>query len=466
MKGLRDALSSEDVESSKMHLLNVVSAGSEGCVQARARLILIVSVCLASMGASLAKGQDSVVFLNGTELSGKILEIRKADKEFDFQTTIAGQTVKRTYQYSTVHAVTFNGKRFVINEITDERLADVGASEDASDRVTRSASEVRQLIDTVGASEPDWLTTTKLNHPSSLDLSWPLKVDGPWDESKNVGQYIWGRVNPNPSRWRPGIKLMYECIELHQGQPALLQRDYGALADKYFVLFQDYPRAAYWFEKAKVGVNQKAGIHLAECYFRLGNKQMAMKQLRSRVLHVDAIKLLGEMDELQAALNLTNVYARTQAFNEAFLNAGDALRSAGRLDEAVGYYQQILDRNSARNEDYLKRYLGRAADSINAIRLFDKADVSRVADGQYVDKAVGYNGDLEVRVTVSQSKITDVEVTSHREKQFYAALTDTPRQIISTQGVRDIDGTSGATITSQAIVNATARALAQGANSE
>ena len=61
------------------------------------------------------------------------------------------------------------------------------------------------------------------------------------------------------------------------------------------------------------------------------------------------------------------------------------------------------------------------------------------------------------------AKITKVEVTKHQEKQFYAALTDTPRQIIDTQGIREIDGTSGATITSQAIVNATARALAQGA---
>ena len=429
---------------------------------------LTLCIWIAVSSAAPVRGQDSsksdsVEFLNGTKLSGKVLEIRKVDQEFDFQTSIAGQSVSRTYQYSSIHAVTFNGKRFVINKLQSTNDSPSNQIRSESGRITRSKAEVEQIIQSEGASEPDWLADTPLNHPQSLDLSWPLKAKGPWNESKNVGQYMWGRVHPNPARWRSGVKLLYECIRLHQGKPDLLIRDYAALADKYFVLFQDYSRAAYWFEKSKAQVERKAGIHLAECYFRLGNKQMSMDLMRGKTLHLDAIKLLGEMGEVDHALNVAEVYGKTQAFNEAFLNAGDALRLAGRLDEAVEYYQQILDRNQARNPEYLKRYLGRASDSINAIRLFDKADVSKVANGQYLDTAIGYNGNLEVRVTVADGKITRVEVTKHREKQFYAALTDTPRQIIATQGVREIDGTSGATITSQAIVNATASALAQGA---
>ncbi|MFK7734776.1 MAG: FMN-binding protein, partial [Pirellulaceae bacterium] len=407
----------------------------------------------------LGLAEDSVEFLNGTTLSGKILEIRKAAKEFDFQSSIAGQSVSKTYQYAAVHAVTFNGKRFVINEMQDTTnavaadLAGTGKSE----------ADVRAIIDGEGASEPDWLAATKFAHPKSLDLSWPLKVDGPWDESKNVGQYMWGRVNPNPSRWRSGIKLLHECVRLHSGKRELLKRDYSDLGNRYFVLLQDYSRAAYYFEKGQVAMSQPGGIHLAECYYRLGSKKMAMDLMRGKSLHFDAIKLLSEMGELKEALNVTKVYARTRVFNEAFLNAGDALRAAGRLDEAIDYYQQVLDRNEARDEEYLKRYRGRASDSINAIRLFDKADVSKVADGIYDDKAVGYNGDVHVRVKVANGQVEDVEITKHKEKQFYAALTDTPRQIIEKQSIQDIDGTSGATITSQAIVNASARALAQGA---
>lgn len=424
------------------------------------RLLLLLALCCIAFGVGNATADDSVEFLNGTKLTGKILEIRKAAKEFDFQAAIAGRSVTRTYQYAAVHAVTFNGKRFVINKMPK---GDASAAPSISGRVERSESEVRQIIQQQGASEPDWLAETRLNHPKSLDLDWPLKSDGPWNESKNVGQYLWGRVNPNPGRWRSGTKLLYECIALHAGQQDLLKRDYAALGSKFFELFQDYPRAAYCFEKANAEVNQRDGIHLAECYYQLGSKAMAMKIMRGKSLHFDSIKLLGEMGEVDQALNVAKVYGQTPSFNEAFINAGDALRAAGRHDEAIDYYQKVLDRNQARNAEYLARFCGRASDSINAIRLFDQADVTKVADGQYVDKAVGYNADVEVQVTVEGGKITKVDVTKHREKQFYAALTDTPRQIMDTQGVRDIDGTSGATITSQAIVNATARALAQGA---
>jgi uncharacterized protein with FMN-binding domain len=70
---------------------------------------------------------------------------------------------------------------------------------------------------------------------------------------------------------------------------------------------------------------------------------------------------------------------------------------------------------------------------------------------------------LNVAVTVTEGGIKAVKVTQHREKQFYSALTDTEQAILKLQTVRGVDGTSGATITSRAIVNATARALSSAA---
>ena len=64
---------------------------------------------------------------------------------------------------------------------------------------------------------------------------------------------------------------------------------------------------------------------------------------------------------------------------------------------------------------------------------------------------------------VRGKKIEDVKVTQHKEKQYYSALTDVPSQIIAKQGVKGVDATSRATITGDAIINATAKALAQGA---
>jgi uncharacterized protein with FMN-binding domain len=70
---------------------------------------------------------------------------------------------------------------------------------------------------------------------------------------------------------------------------------------------------------------------------------------------------------------------------------------------------------------------------------------------------------VQVAVTVKDHRIEAVRITQHKEKQFYAALTDTPAKIIAKQGVKGVDATSNATITSEAIINASAKALASGA---
>jgi len=66
-----------------------------------------------------------------------------------------------------------------------------------------------------------------------------------------------------------------------------------------------------------------------------------------------------------------------------------------------------------------------------------------------------------VSVTVAGGRITDIHVAEHHDKQFFAALTETPRLIMEQQSLRGIDATTGATVTSDAIVNATAKALAK-----
>lgn len=429
-------------------------------------MVLVLGLLLVSRADA-----DHVELPDGSKLEGTITEIRKSDREFDFTASSTGTS--KTYPFADVHAVSYKGRRFLLkapssSESPNASPATVGkdgsdSAATAGDELKRSRKEVLKLIATVGSTPPDWYASTQTNYPESLELDWPLKAEGPWNESKNVGQFIWGRINPNEKRWRPGIKLVHEIMPRHKGDRKLLQRDMEKLGDMYFVLLQDYPRAAFWLQKSKPSVVKKTGIHLAECYWRLGNRDMALAMMKGKKLNVDAIKLLGDMGEVEDALNVAAYYGKTSLHNEAHLNVGDALRTAGRLDEAVNYYQKVLDADRARNEQYKARYLARARGSIEAIRLYDKAKVSRVADGTYVDTSTAYNGELEVKVVVANSKITDVKVTRHKEKQFYAALIDTTAQIIERQGIRDIDATSGATITSQAIVHATARALAQGA---
>jgi uncharacterized protein with FMN-binding domain len=403
---------------------------------------------------------DLVEFLSGSKLTGNVKQIRKEQKEFDFEVTVGARTSVRTYPFNRVHAVTMNGKRFVLTKMSSPVTADAEANG------SRSRTEIEQLIKTVGGSPPDWLASTELEYPPSLDLSWPLKVEGGWNNQKNMGQYIWDVINPNPTRWRGGIKLVYHCMSLHEDQPELLRRDMQALAGMYFRFEQDYARAAYWFQRAGVQKMSQIGVKLAECYWRLGNAEMAMQQLhagRNIIGSPPTVKLLGDMGATDKAIQLANQLGSSAAAVPAFLAAGDALRMAGRSQEAIEFYENVIASDQHRNKDYEQRFKARAQESIEAIRLFDQADPAKVADGTYQGFSTGYNGRLDVAVKVSDGKIESVKVTGHKEKQFYSALTDTEASILELQSVRGVDGTSGATITSQAIVNAAAKALASAA---
>lgn len=419
--------------------------------------VVMLLFFLTSQASAQQNPKDSVEFLDGRVVTGEILEIRKDEREFDFVADGGGSM--KTYAYADVHAVRFRGRSFVL---TPKKVSGSSPTVGRGQR-GRSKADVLKLIEEAGRVPPDWFESTEMNHPSTLDLDWPLKAEGPWDESKNVGQYIWGRVNPNEGRWRSGIKLVHQCVARHQREPELLQRDMEKLGMMYFELLQDYPRAAFWLRKSKATASKMSGIELAECYWQLGSPELAMDVLKSRTLHVGAIKLFAEMGDMDRAIALARLYVQNNTMvSEACLAIGDALRNAGQFDLAIEQYEKVIA-TPARNEEYANRFRARAEGAIESIRLFEKLDLNHIADGTYVDRSVGYNGPVEVRVRVEGARMTDVVVVKHDEKQFYAALTDTTSKIIDKQSVRGIDGTTGATITSQAILHATARALAQGA---
>ena len=397
---------------------------------------------------------DLVEFLSGAKANGTVRSIRKTEREFELEITVAGRKVIRTYPFSKVHAVTFQGKRYVLTKMPS-------GSDDA---IRRSRDEVLLLIKNTGSTPPDWYEETPLDYPDTLELSWPLKPPTKgWKNKVNVGQYLWDIINPNAGRWKSGVKLIHHIMSTHEDDPVLLNRDMLKLGNMYFELFQDYPRAAFWLSQATSDEPLKGNVHLAECYWRLGNEEMALDLLRGRDLPLQAIKLLGDMGYTERAVSLANRYSQSSQRHVAMLLAGDACRSAKAYDKAIKLYERVLSMGDARNKEYTIRYRGRATDSIEAIRLIETSHPAHVADGTYRDQSVGYNGPLQVELEVEAGRITNLRVTKHKEKQFYAALTDTPNQIMANQSVQDIDGTSGATITSVAIVNATAKALAGGA---
>jgi len=425
------------------------------------RLSLLAFACLLGCTSSTLEAEDLVEFLNGAKVKGSVTSIRKEAMEFDFTAPFGQRTVSKTYRFQEVHAVTYQGKRFIL---TPMNLASVPSPDTDSGNSARTPREVDRVIDQAGKNFPDWFASTELNYPPTLDLGWPIKPEGGWNNQKNMGQFIWDVINPNPGRWKSGIKLVHLCLDQHAGQAELMKRDRATLGRMYFDLLQDYERAAYWFRLAGVQKGEGAGVKLAECYWRLGCEEMALQQLVSRTYTVgaaaSAIKLYGNMSRYDDAQKMMARVVNTNAAYEGLIAMGDAMRQAGRFEEAIDCYEGVLASKQFRNADYENRFKKRASESIEAIQLFEQVNITSLPDGTYEGESTGYNGKINVEVSLVGGQIESVEVVSHNEKQFYSAITDTQNSILRLQSVRGVDGTSGATITSQAIVNATAKSLA------
>lgn len=86
-------------------------------------------------------------------------------------------------------------------------------------------------------------------------------------------------------------------------------------------------------------------------------------------------------------------------------------------------------------------------------------------DGTYSGSATGYKGTINVEVTISDDKITNIAIVSHTETQVYmnAASNAIINSIISAQST-NVDAISSATLTSTGIINAVENALASARN--
>ena len=333
----------------------------------------------------------------------------------------------------------------------------------SSDRVTRTREEVLALIEEAGTSKPAWWDSAALEYPETLDLSFPHPPPTKeWNSRLNVGQFMWSIINENASRFRQGTKFMHFVLKLNEDDPSVVRRCREQLAHCYHDLLQDWARAAYWKRKLRA-----RDVALANCYWQLGNKEMAANILdwirfdSSR--YGGAIKQWADMGELEKALALAEKSAGFRNWGAAHRAVGDAYRKFGRYGEAVEYYEKVLAVESATKDNLiLKHNQDHARLSIENIRLFETFDLGKVKDGTYRASVPAYNGELVVSATVEKGRITAVRVVEHREKQFYTSLTDMPAKIIRAQDFRNVDATTGATVTADAIKNAVARALSQG----
>lgn len=90
----------------------------------------------------------------------------------------------------------------------------------------------------------------------------------------------------------------------------------------------------------------------------------------------------------------------------------------------------------------------------------EKAKATLYADGVYEGNAKGFGGEVVVSVTISQGKITAVEVTEAKgEDSAYLSMAMALTEEVITKQSADVDTVSGATYSSRGILDATRQAL-------
>jgi uncharacterized protein with FMN-binding domain len=167
------------------------------------------------------------------------------------------------------------------------------------------------------------------------------------------------------------------------------------------------------------------------------------------------------MGELVKAIDLAKRMAPSYP-EGAYLAGGDALRLNHNYKEAAQWYQQILSLQpqDPRAINRLKLYKARATANIQAIAFFDKINLKNIPDGTFSSESIGYRDPpVRVDVIVKSGQIQDIKIVQTKEDWPLNALVVVPQDIIQKQSVEGIDTVSGATVTSEAVLNATAKAL-------
>ena len=111
----------------------------------------------------------------------------------------------------------------------------------------RSQADVAAMIQNAGKNRPEWWDSVQLNYPRTLDLAGTNPVKG-WHPKRNLGTYVWSIVNPNPGRWKEGIKLLHHVLSVRKADRPRLRQTMDMLASSYHRLLRDRPRAAFWWQ--------------------------------------------------------------------------------------------------------------------------------------------------------------------------------------------------------------------------
>ncbi|EHR0219470.1 FMN-binding protein [Clostridium perfringens] len=101
----------------------------------------------------------------------------------------------------------------------------------------------------------------------------------------------------------------------------------------------------------------------------------------------------------------------------------------------------------------------RSVSSNNMVKNIDLKEY-KIKDGEYIGEAIGFKGNVKVKVIISGGKLSDVKVISHNDDaEFFNKAKSVIIKILKNQGTAGVDTVSGATYSSRGIINAVNSAL-------
>lgn len=151
-------------------------------------------------------------------------------------------------------------------------------------------------------------------------------------------------------------------------------------------------------------------------------------------------------------------------FQEQFIGKSylDPLQPGEDVDTISG-----ATKSTAPMIDSIRRVLAAVAENFLHLEKEEPFDITAVPDGTYRGSGEGRSGEIVVEVTVAGGKITVIEIMEHADTPAYMAdaAAIIPPQIIDQQTL-DVDTKTGATESSEGLVEAVLDALTRALNPE
>ncbi len=346
----------------------------------------------------------------------------------------------------------------------------------------KTQAEADEAIRIAGSASPEWWDSVELNYPETLDLSWPFPQERQRPEegesetasTTNVDDYLRQVIYPNPPRHKEGIRLVHHLMILHKDDSDKLQRSLNTLGDMFYHLLGDYARAAFWWQICAQMGGSVDPVKMARCYHELGSKAAAESLLASLEGNAtrnnrDLIKLWARMGQVDKALALIESGIGSQGGDQGsrgglaqgqryFLSAG-ILRAAGRYDEAIALYEKVLALPDSETWG-----IGRRSNrNLEKTKYIKTLDLKRIPDGSYTAAVRAFRGPLTVKADIKMGRLESVDIIRNSENRRYLIMAlPTTREIVTRQGFEGVHAITGATVTSDAIMHATAKALSDG----